>query len=115
MMKKYLFTRNIALNSSIVTNTHNYAFQSAIKNDVKWLSTPNYPWTNHKNSLSKLKNIEEIKLSFLYNCGNRFWNHSKLIFDTYPYSNFLFQNDIIEELKNYDVFFLWFFILVQYQ
>ena len=55
-MKKYLFARNIALNSSIVTNTHNYAFQSAIKNEVKWMSTPKYPWNKTQNVISKFKN-----------------------------------------------------------
>lgn len=105
-MKKYLFARNIALNSSIVTNTHNYAFQSAIKNEVKWMSTPKYPWNKTQNVISKFKNIEEIKLSFLYNSGDRFWNNSKFFFDSYPYSNILFQNNnIIEQLKDFDVFF----------
>lgn len=107
-MNKYLFARNIAINSSIVTNTHNYAFQSSVNNEVKWLSTPKYPWIKNQNVLSKYKNINEIKLSFLYNSGNRFWNHSKFFFDSYPYTSLLFSKankNIIEELREFNVFF----------
>lgn len=108
-MKNFIFARNISLKNDIVTNTHNYAFQSAIDNNVKWLSTPNYPWTkNNHTTKSIYKNIEDIKLSFLYNHGGRFFNNSKLVFDTFPYTNYLtryFDDINYNELMDADVFF----------
>lgn len=108
-MKKYIFARNISLRNDIVTNTHNYAFECAIKNNVKWLSTPKYPWTNYREeNKKKYNNIEELKLSFLYNHGARKFNNSKLIFDTFPYTNYLtrhFDNVNYKELYNPDIFF----------
>ena len=109
-MKNYLFARNIDLDSKIVTNTHNYAFQCAKTNSTKWLSTPNYPWSSRKEYKGGqlYKNIEDIKLSFLFNHGARFLNSSKLIFESFPYSNYISRlTDSIdyESIKGSDVFF----------
>ena len=109
MNKDYIFARNIDLKSNIITNTHNYAFESAKKNHVKWLSTPNYPWTKKLQAKKKsINNIEEFKLSFLYNHGGRKFNNSKIVYDTFPYTNYLtryFDNINYKELENSDVFF----------
>lgn len=108
-MKKYVFARNIDLNSSIVTNTHNYAFECAKKNETTWLSTPIYPWrAKVSNDVYKKNNIQDIKLPFLFNHGNRKVNNSEFIWELYPYSNFLlrpFSKVDYTALENPDVFF----------
>lgn len=108
-MKKYVFARNIDLNSSIVTNTHNYAFECAKKNETTWLSTPIYPWrAKVSNDVYKKNNIQDIKLPFLFNHGNRKVNNSEFIWELYPYSNFLlrpFSKVDYKALENPDVFF----------
>lgn len=107
-MKKYIFARNIDLNSPIVTNTHNYAFECAKKNETTWLSTPIYPWRTKVSKADKISAIEDVKLPFLFNHGNRRLNSSKFIWEIYPYTNYIlrpFSKFNYSSLENPDVFF----------
>lgn len=108
-MKKYIFARNIDLDSPIVTNTHNYAFECAKNNETTWLSTPIYPWrTNRDEKGSRVNNIQELRLSFLFNHGSRAINRGKFIWKNFPYTNYLlrpFSKIDYESLENPDVFF----------
>ena len=108
-MKKYIFARNIPLNSPIVTNTHNYAFECAKKNNTIWLSTPIYPWgRNIKEQGSLINTIEELRLPFLFNHGNRAINNGKFVWENFPYTNYLlrpFSKIDYRTIEEPDVFF----------
>ncbi|MCL9769696.1 glycosyltransferase [Flavobacterium sp. HXWNR69] len=108
-MKKYIFARNIDLDSPIVTNTHNYAFECAKNNETTWLSTPIYPWrANREEKGNRVNNIQELRLPFLFNHGSRAINRGKFIWKNFPYTNYLlrpFSKIDYKSLENPDVFF----------
>ena len=108
-MNTYGFARNIDLDSHIVTNTHNYAFESA-RNSIKtfWLNTPIYPWRFNFRNKVNVNGVQQISIPLLYNHGNRLLNSSMTIWKSYLYSNYLIRwaNSIdYSSLYNPDVFF----------
>jgi glycosyltransferase involved in cell wall biosynthesis len=86
--RSVVFARNIALESPILTNTHNYAIQFQRAGwATTWLSKPGTigNWFSSAEVTKESYGIHQCRLSFLFNYGGRVFNRHKIFWDAFPF------------------------------